>query len=309
VIRRLLAATAVCLLAATGCSSPSDPEPQPAPSASSAPVEGGTHKETVELGDRPFTLYVPDSYQSGTKLPLVVLLHGYAASGDRQESYFKLAPLAGPKGFLYATPDGLADSQGNRFWNATAACCDLYGNGVDDVAYLADLIRTVADEYTVDTDKVYLIGHSNGAFMSYRMACEHADLITGIVALNGAMLNDVSTCRPSRPVSVLTIRGTNDLTIVNPGGQIAGDPYPSTATTVQDWVGLDGCQAIGDSTSVAPLDLESTLAGPETTVTRYPGCRDGTVVELWTVQGGGHIPTLTDAYAPAVINFLLFLSR
>jgi pimeloyl-ACP methyl ester carboxylesterase len=72
-----------------------------------------------------------------------------------------------------------------RFWNATDACCNLYGATVDDSAYLTDLIKMISTQYTVDPRRVYLVGHSNGAFMSFRMACDHADIITAIAALNG----------------------------------------------------------------------------------------------------------------------------
>jgi len=162
----------------------------------------------------------------------------------------------------------------------------------------------VAETYTVDTKRVYLVGHSNGAFMSYRMACDHADAIAGIAALNGAMWSDPSKCQPSRPVSVLHIRGTTDQTILNAGGVITGIAYPSTTATVADWVGLNGCPTSPD-TSAAPVDLESSVPGAETTISRYPDCRGGSKVELWTIKDAGHIPAFTDAFAPDVFDFLL----
>ena len=108
-----------------------------------------------------------------------MLLHGYTSSGQEQEAYLKFAPEADRRGVLYATPDGTTDARNNRFWNATDACCNLYGSTVDDCAYLVDLIKAVSAQYTVDTQRVYLVGHSNGAFMSFRMACDHADVIAG----------------------------------------------------------------------------------------------------------------------------------
>ncbi len=96
------------------------------------------------------------------------------------------------RGLLYAVPDGTTDTRGDRFWNATAACCNFYGSTVDDSTYLTEVIAAVSARYSVDPARVYLAGHSNGAFMSFRMACEHADLIAAIAVLNGAMVNDVS---------------------------------------------------------------------------------------------------------------------
>ena len=35
------------------------------------------------------------------------------------------------------------------------------------------MLDDIAEDYTVDPARVYLIGFSNGAFMSYRLACHH----------------------------------------------------------------------------------------------------------------------------------------
>jgi polyhydroxybutyrate depolymerase len=299
-IRRGWALLAIVVLALAGCSGPSD-QPTPTPTPSDSTVDGSIQ---LTVGSRPVALRVPPGYNPATAAPLLILLHGYSSNGSAQEGYLKFGGEADKRGVLYAIPDGTPDSRNNRFWNATDACCNLYGSTVDDVAFLVDVVKAVAAKYTVDTRRVYLFGHSNGAFMSFRMACDQAGVFTAIAALNGAMENNVSDCRPSRPVSVLNIRATNDNTIVNSGGQINGNTYPSTAQTVADWVQLDACQAT-PQTRPEPLDLESAVSGPETTVASYPGCAGGSRVELWTIQGSGHVPAFTAAFAPAVFDFLL----
>ncbi len=257
-------------------------------------------------GNRPVPVHVPPSYVQGTPMPLVVMLHGYSVTANTEEFYLKLTPLADARGFLYATPQGLIDTQGNPYWNATDACCDIGGTGVDDSTYLSTVITQISAKYTVDPKRVFFVGHSNGAFMSYRMACDHSDQVAAIASLAGAMVADVSKCAPKGPVSILEIHGNADATIsYNGGSQIPGHPYPSAATTVGDWVTLDGCDATAD-TSSPPLDLDTTLAGAETTVTKYAaGCKPGGHAELWTIQGGGHIPNFGGAFAPAMIDFLL----
>lgn len=260
--------------------------------------------ETVQLGDRPFTLYVPGSYRVGTAAPLLVLLHGYTGYSAGQEAYMRIAPEANRRGILYAVPDGIVDQEGNRFWNATDACCNFYGSTVDDSTYLTEVIASVSQRYTVDPARVYLTGFSNGAFMSFRMACEHADLIAAIVAINGAMLNDPSQCRPAQPVSVLNVRGDADDVIRNQGGLFRGNRYPSTESTVSSWVTFNGCTASPEG-SASPLDLESSVDGPETSVTTYGGCQRGTTVALWTIRGGPHVPAFTEDFVPALLDFLL----
>ena len=298
----LLALLTVPLLAACGSEAPASP-PGPSPTRSTAIGTPGA-TVTVPLGDRPFTLHVPRTYDPASPAPLVVLLHGFTASSTVQEAYFKLTAESDRRGFLYARPDGTEDRQGRRFWNATDACCDFYHAGTDDSAYLKRLIDTVKGSYAVDAARVYIVGHSNGGFMAYRMACEHASEITAVVSLAGAATDQASQCRPARAVSVLQIHGTDDRTIRYGGGANAGQRYPSVATTLATWRRLDGCSNRAD-TSARPLDLDSRLRGRETSITTYSsGCRGGTRVELWSIKGGAHVPALTAAFAPAIVDFM-----
>jgi polyhydroxybutyrate depolymerase len=266
---------------------------------SSTPTTGDVE---LELDGRPFRLHVPST--TPDKAPLVVLLHGYTSSAEEQENYFQLMAESDRRGFLYATPEGTTDQRGDRFWNATPACCDFYGTGVDDSAYLERLIDTVAAKHPVDPARVYFVGHSNGGFMALRMACDHADRVTAVVSLAGAATADPAACKPARPVSVLQIHGTSDRTVLYEGGP-SNRPYPSAEGTVALWRGLDGCAERAD-TSAPPIDLDSTLSGAETTVRAWhEGCGGGTRAELWSIKDGGHIPALTETFATAVVDFLL----
>jgi polyhydroxybutyrate depolymerase len=256
-------------------------------------------------GDRPVEVHVPPGYVSGVPAPLVIMLHGYTASGALEESYLNVTALSDARGFLYAYPDGTKDPLGNGFWNATDACCGSGDRTVDDSAYLSRLIGEIEARYSVDPKRVFLFGHSNGGFMSYRMACDHADQIAAIASLAGAMWADVAQCHPSGPVGVLQIHGTSDTVINYMGGSLQNVAYPSAATSVLDWATFDGCSATPDTTS-PPLDLESSLPGDETTVTVYgSGCRPGGRAELWSMQGGSHIPVLGPSFTSSVIDFLL----
>ena len=256
-------------------------------------------------GDRPVTVHLPPSYVPGTPMPLVVMLHGYSASALLEEAYLQLSPLADQRGFLYVRPNGTLDSLGNRFWNATDACCNLFGSTVDDSTYLSNVINGVEAKYSVDPKRVFAVGHSNGGFMAYRLACDHADQIAAIAVLAGAMWDNASLCTPSNPVSVLHIHGTADATIAYNGGNILGNAFPSAPISVGDWVTFDGCTNVPDNSS-PPLDLDSSLAGAETTVEKFAaGCAASTEVNLWTIQGGGHIPSLTTAFSPDLVDFIL----
>ena len=262
----------------------------------------------IDLGRGPITVNVPPSYDPDIPTPLVILLHGYSSSGQETEAYLQLTPVSDAFGFLYLYPDGTADPLGNRFWNATDACCDFFASNVDDSGYLRALIDEVATQLNVDPTQIVIAGHSNGGFMSYRMACDHAEILNAVLSLAGATFDDPADCAPRDTVRVLQIHGTADGTIFYNGG-FAGGPYPGAVDTAEQWAAYNGCSLTPD-TSLPDIDLEGSIAGDETTVARYAdSCQPGGMAELWTIVGGGHVPVLSDDFRPLVTDFLLDLDH
>ncbi|MCB9575315.1 MAG: hypothetical protein H6709_24835, partial [Kofleriaceae bacterium] len=272
---------AACLLAACGGGGGGD-DAAATPDAMPTRVFGG---------DRPVELEVPAGYDPSQQYPLVLVLHGYSANGLLQEAYMQLAELSTSGTAFVLAPDGLVDSDGNHCWNASPACCDFDHRGVDDVAYLGGLIDDVMASWSIDPARVYVIGHSNGAYMAYRMACDRADVITAIAGLAGLMISvDGSGCNPARPVSILHLHGDADDTVPydGDGGPGGAGASPGAVASTAIWAALDGCGTT--TTAGAPLDLVRDIDGAETQVASYDDCPSGLGVELWTLTGAGHIP-------------------
>jgi polyhydroxybutyrate depolymerase len=306
VVKRSLPAVACMLLLVAGCSSSSSSATTGTDAAS--PTRGDF--DPVPFGGgRPAQLYVPSGYADATPAPLLVLLHGYGVSGAVQDLYLGLRQHAESRGFLYVFPDGTIDKTDHRYWNATDACCDFDATHVDDSAYLSGLIKEVGTRYAVDPKRVFLVGHSNGAFMSFRMSCDHADQIAAMVGIAGATWLDTTKCAPSVPVSVLQVHGTADETVAYDGapglGALPGNAaYPGAKVTMSTWAGYDGCATTLD-TSAPNLDLDDTLAGAETSVSKYAnGCRSGSAVELWSIAGGKHLPNFSPSFDPKMLDWL-----
>jgi polyhydroxybutyrate depolymerase len=210
----------------------------------------------------------------------------------------KLAPVAKKHGLIYIAPNGTTNPEGKRFWNASKSCCNKYNQEVDDVAYINSLIDEISAKTPVDPERIYLIGHSNGAFMSFTFACA-TNKVAAIVAIAGAMDTNPQ-CTPSKPISLLNIHGTKDATIKVNGGTMNNHPYTSAATTIKTIAAVNKCT----NPTTTTKDFEPTIKGSETTIFNY-ACNTHTHLQFWEISNGSHSPKLPKDFAEQVISFLL----
>ena len=264
------------------------------------------HTDTLG-GARPVTTVVPDGWTPTQKWPLILVLHGYGASGEAQTALLGIEARATQYGFVTLAPDGTRDPSGSLFWNATPACCDFGNVVVDDVAYLTGLIDDAIAQLAVDPARVYVVGHSNGGFMAYRLACEKSAKINAVAVIAGAVNPDATVCGTPKPVNVLHIHGTADATIAYNGGTIEGAAFPGALESIGQWLTRDGCDVT--PTTAGVNDFDSMVAGQETTRLQYPNCPNGIHVEHWKMVGSGHIPAFTDEFRDALATWLVGQQR
>jgi polyhydroxybutyrate depolymerase len=144
--------------------------------------------------------------------------------------------------------------------------------------------------------------------MAHRLACEQAVPIAAAVTLAGVLRADLDQCQPSRPVSIAHIHGTKDETIRYEGGQLrqavpmVDRPYPGALATVRRWAEIDGCDP-SPTQDATPWDLDNGVAGTETRVQRFSGCKKQSAVELWTLEGGSHAPLVAEEYRTRIFQF------
>jgi len=257
-------------------------------------------------------LFVPPNSGDGSLRPLLILLHGYSGNGPGVENYMKFLPQAQEKEFFYCYPDGVASEiDPNLGWvvRLDSEYEPEDTRYVDHVAILRSLIKEIIRTQPVDPQRVFVMGHSNGGEMAYRMAHEEAGLIASVVSFAGP---DTSLAiPPSSLVNVLHIHGTADGNIFYNGGSTTGgvpNPYPGVFTLIEGWANYSGASGFKTDTQ-RTLDLIGNVAGLDTIVTRYTNAPAGGTVELWSIQGGTHAPSLTSAFAPAVADWLLSRPR
>lgn len=246
---------------------------------------------------RPAIVSLPTAHDGTTRLPLLVLLHGYGVAPALEDAYLHLSAVTRDKGVYFVAPQGTDDDRGMLDWSD-----GITGTtSVDDVAYLTTLLDHAEQMLPIDTSRVYFFGHSSGAFMAYRMACDRASRITAIGVIAGGDYASEFSCFPSRPVSVLHLHGTADDQV--PYAGVAG-LYAGAVESTQRWASRASCD-VTMSHMPAAFELDASIDGPETVATDYvTGCV-GARVSLFTLQGSSHIPAITTEGTATLLDWLL----
>ena len=249
----------------------------------------------LEIGpsSRKAILELPGGHNVSHKLPLVVALHGYTSSGLGVSGFFDLIDSVHENGHLLLRPDGTISATGQRFWNATDACCNIWGQEVDDVSWLTSLINEAITYHGADPEGIIIVGYSNGGFMAHRMACERGYMLRSIISLAGATHYDFNDCPNTGYPNVLQIHGTSDSVIFFDGGTILGDNYPAASQTVFSWANRSGCDLT--YTEINQLDLISPRGVNDTNEYEHLNCSSGNRVSLWEIPNGSHYPQLSSS--------------
>jgi polyhydroxybutyrate depolymerase len=215
---------------------------------------------------RQFRLHIPQVYLAGNPASLVINLHGLGGSGIQQDLLSGMSAKADEAGFIAVHPEGRGDPQS---WYVGPAV----GGQQEDVQFIRDLINCLKGQLTIDADRIYATGFSNGGGMVNRLGCDLADVIAAIGPVSGAYLSH-DACQPTRPVPVVAFHGTADEIVPYEGGE-ALPPIPQWAS---DWAVRNGCV----STSMI------TYSEGDVTGETWGNCTDEAVVTLYTITGGKH---------------------
>jgi polyhydroxybutyrate depolymerase len=276
--------------ATSSTSSPTDPT-EPVEELPVEEVPGGTSTETLTLDDgteRTYRVHVPDGLPAGEPVPLLLALHGGGGSAEQFARNSGFDAVADREGFIVAYPDG---SGAIRTWNGGYCCGAADRDDIDDVAFLRALVDELREAYPVDPDRVFAAGHSNGGIMSYRLACEAADVFAAIGVVAGSV--GIESCAPSSPVSVVHIHGDQDQNHpidggVGPNG-VSGVSFRSAGSSVEEWAGLDGCDPRATTSTEGAVSTQE-----------WSGCDGGTDVVFHTISGASHAYPGHPATAPSL---------
>ncbi|MDC3309081.1 prolyl oligopeptidase family serine peptidase, partial [Crocinitomicaceae bacterium] len=241
---------------------------------------------TIQDGgiQREYIYYHPGS--APPNCPLVFVCHGYTGSAEGIMNYSEFNQLADQYGFAVCYPQGIEDGGGNTFFNVGY---DFQNNEtVDDVAYLQNLNSYFQNAYSLDADKVFCTGMSNGGDLCYMLACQASETFRGVAPIAGMIMQDImDDCNPTSEVSILEVHGTQDNVTYfdgDPNNIDGWGAYPSIPETITFFNNLFGLQLI----STEDFPNINTNDGSTVSSEKYGSSNSCTEVWLYTVSGGGH---------------------
>lgn len=245
---------------------------------------GLTNAQTYyfEQGDslRKCIVHLPASYNSTVSYPLVFNFHGYSSNAIQEQAYTLMDNTADAGNFIVVYPEGLADGLGNRFW--AVGFNESYATGEYDVDFVRMLIDTFMQMYSLNTNRIYACGMSNGGYFSNRLACELGDRIAAIAGVTGLMTDTTyNHCLSAADKPVLQIHGTND-PVVNYNGIFNS---LSAEETVAFWQMKNTCGGISDTTPFADVN---TADASTAALIKFYNCTSNSEVWFVKIENGGH---------------------
>ncbi|MFA5270746.1 MAG: PHB depolymerase family esterase [Candidatus Omnitrophota bacterium] len=230
---------------------------------------------------RSYMVHLPASYEPGTLAPVVINFHGALGTGESAEiGIGGMNKKSDEGGFIAVYPNAISKiGQPGRkqYWNA-GTLVDVGAPNVDDVGFINAMLDKLEQDYSVDKKRIYATGISNGAWMSYAVACKLSERIAAIAPAAGGMI--LEGCSPKEPVSIIHFHGTKDPGWpYNGGGSCWTDTIRSPIMeTISKWVELDGCSPTSNIT----------YQKGDVTCKTYSSCAKGTEIIFCTINGGGH---------------------
>lgn len=237
-------------------------------------ISENTYTCTYDNVKHDFLVYLPENTENA---PFVIMLHGYGESAEGFCRNVHFEEPACEKGYAVIYVDGATDpndATSSKGWNS-----GISSDGNDDVGFLCSLAKYLEKEYSLNEDKAYAVGFSNGGFMIHRLAMEGADVFTGVVSVAGKMPESIWNSKNDKNnISFFQITGEKDEVVP----KISDDSYkhakdPAIEDVMEYWV-----------TSNDLKETDSSEIGNESVLTKYS--KDGDNTRVWNldVKNGRH---------------------
>ena len=264
--------------------STSNPTPPPSTVITESCVQYGSNTKKCTLThkalERYYIIYVPESGVSEASMPVLFALHGYGSTAEIHKNYTNYQPLAETSKFIVIYPQGSyfqgTFTSGNH-WNVGSWTA---GSTADDVDFINEVIDLVSKKESINQNRIYSSGMSNGGFMSYHLACNLSSRIAAIASVTGSMSKEtLENCSPSHPTPILQIHGALDVTVPFNGDSTIN--MESIDNVFNYWTTYNSCDPIPSLVVTDYVDFSVDYL-------KYNNCLNNVKVELYKISSMGH---------------------
>ena len=244
----------------------------------SEPLERG-----FEIDGRKRVYYLQIPEKLAPNAPLVFTLHGYGGTAKAMIKDAKMNEVADKNGFAVCYPQGYLGPDGKNSWNAR------YSNDeVDDVKFLTKLAEYLQETYQLSSQNTFVTGMSNGADMSYMLACHAPDVFAAVAPVAGCMMQSTfDVCNSVKTIPILEIHGDKDDITLWDGDANYSEKYGAylgTRPIIDFWVNKNRTTQTNIDTL---FDFDKTDGSYVVTEKHYGGAQNNQVW-LYKLVGGKH---------------------
>jgi poly(hydroxyalkanoate) depolymerase family esterase len=255
---------------------------------------------TNSFGVLGYELYVPSTYRAGTRVPLVVALHGCTETADVYRQLSGWDKLAEAKGFIVVFPEQSSSRNYMSCWNWFLQADMQRGSG--EPSMIAGLASSIERTYSVDTHRVYVAGFSAGGAMANVMGAAYPDVFAAVGVGSGCEYNGLPCVGYQGPNPATTGKQAYDamgaharvMPVIVFQGDADNIVAPANAPLiVREWQVTDDYADNGSfdgSIPTAPTKVSWGVVpgGRFYTVTTYGDGHGNDLIDYWLVRGMNH---------------------
>jgi len=237
-------------------------------------VECMLHEEL----ERCWNVFVPKTVNLSEDVPLIIDIHGNTLTMENQRDLSEFDEIAEENGVIAVWPQGFDNS-----WNSGYCCSTASQLQLNDTGLIMEIVNKVVANHSVDENRIYLTGWSNGCSLSQKLANEHSDRFAAMACMSYYLLDDPGP--DYSPIPVMEIHGLLDQIILYSNDAIhlpnlEAQEHGAIQNLLQ-WADMNGCQgSLPDSNK--PTTFYS--------VQSFTNCQNDTVVTLVTLYAADHNP-------------------
>ncbi|MFI5505261.1 alpha/beta hydrolase family esterase [Corynebacterium kutscheri] len=202
---------------------------------------------TADAMSRRYLLSVPVNYDSGIAVPVLFAFGGWNNSPEVFRDYSRLNEIAGEEAII-VYPEGV----GHAWVGAPYALTSQE----QDINFVRQIIDEVAHHYTVDRERIYATGMSNGGGMAALLGCHVPELFAGIAMVSGVYYTPVNQNCSSISIPSLFIHGTDDDVVHYEGGQRHEAYYFPVAEMLASYAERNACTNTPPRTTFVGVGVE-----------------------------------------------------